>query len=51
MQVASKVFQDINLNSGLLEKLRQELIDLKLKYADSQMELANVVAVDDAGEE
>ena len=39
---AMKVFQDINMNAALLEKLKQELVGLKSKYAESQMELANV---------
>jgi hypothetical protein len=39
---ATKIFQDINMNNALLEKLKQELILLKTKYAENQMELANV---------
>ena len=30
------------MNNALLEKLKQELVALKTKYAENQMELANV---------
>lgn len=39
---ATKIFQDINMNAALLEKLKQELVGLKTRYAENQMELASV---------
>lgn len=39
---ATKIFQDINMNAALLEKLKQELVGLKVRYAENQTELAYV---------
>ena len=39
---ATKIFQEINTNAALLEKIKYDLVSLKTKYAENQMELANV---------
>lgn len=39
---AAKVFQDINMNYAMLQKLREELINVKNQYAENELELAEV---------
>lgn len=44
MEEADLLFKKINTSLSLLDKLRKDLIDAKLKYASNQIDLANVAA-------
>lgn len=46
LEQVTKIFHEINMNVALLEKLKQELITVKMQYAENQMELANVLCID-----
>ena len=45
MERTDQIKQKINLNKNLLEKLKMDLVNHKIEYAENQMTITNVIGM------